>query len=182
MDGSVYCLQILTELIRMYEYYDYEGDDINRPDGANTPGQMGGPGGMPEPFSGGQPMFGQPSFGQPMFGQPSFGQPPFGQPPFGQPPFGQNQVGAPSGPPPAFTPNQAAAAQGIGGAAAFKVNPGAIRPCRFRYVYIWLNNGRSFWAWLTFIGRNSVAGWRWNGFRWVFFGIDSDNIVAFLCY
>ena len=163
---------------------------------------------QPQPFSGGMPggflgqffgfpqtpPFGQP--GRPPFGQPSgppFGQPgggpPFGQPggpPFGQPggpPFGQPggglSSGPPSGPPPSFVPSQMAAQQGIG---ILAINPGAIRPCRFRYVYLWLDNGQQFWAWLVFVGSRSIAGWRWLGFRWVYFGIDLDRIESFVCY
>ena len=127
---------------------------------------------------------------QPPFGQqqgPPFGQqgPPFG-PPFGQqqgPPFGPPSTapgassGPPSGPPPSFVPQQTQA-QGIG---VFAIDPGAIRPCLFRYVYIWLNTGESFWAWLTFVGRRSASGWRWTGFRWIFFGVDLRNIESFVC-
>jgi hypothetical protein len=83
----------------------------------------------------------------------------------------------PSGPPPTYTP-QRPRPQGIGIQA---VDPGAIRPCTFRYVYIWLRNGRQFWAYLVFVGRNSVAGWRWNGFRWVYFGVDLRRIDSFVC-
>lgn len=131
-----------------------------------------------------QPPFGQqfqPPFGQP-FGQPfgfPFGQPQF-SPPFGPPstPQGGSASGPPSGPPPAFTPQQAQA-QGPG---IFAVDPGAIRPCTFRYIYIWLDSGEQFWAWLVFVGRRSVAGWRWNRFRWVYFGIDLRDIQSFVCY
>lgn len=127
------------------------------------------------------PPFGQPSgqfpFG-PMFGFP-FGQfgPPFGQGP-GMFPPGQGQfAGPPSGPPPAFTPQQSQAQVGV-----LAVDPGAIRPCRFRFVYIWLTNRQQFWAWLVFVGPRSVAGWRWNGFRWVYFGVDIDRIESFVCF
>ena len=118
--------------------------------------------------------------------QPPFGQQglPFGLP-FGQqgPPFGPPSTtpgassGPPSGPPPSFVPQQSQA-QGIG---VFAVDPGAIRPCIFRYVYIWLNTGESFWAWLIFVGRRSAAGWRWTGFRWIYFGVDLRNIESFVC-
>ena len=154
---------------------------------------------QPQPFSGGMPggfigqifgfpqipPFGQP--GRPPFGPPggpSFG-PPGGGPPFGPPggpPFGQPggpTSGPPSGPPPSFVPSQAASQQG---AAVFAVNPGAIRPCVFRFVYLWLVNGQQFWAWLVFVGSRSVAGWRWLGFRWVYFGIDLNQIASFVCY
>ena len=114
----------------------------------------------------------QPPFGQPP--RPPFGQPP--RPPFAQPPGASS--GPPSGPPPAFVPQQSQS-QGIGIQA---VDPGAIRPCTFRYVYIWLNTGESFWAWLVFVGRRSAAGWRWTGFRWIYFGVDLRNIESFICY
>lgn len=137
-----------------------------------TPFAPGGP--MDQP---GGPPFGQP--GGPPFGQP--GTPPFGQP--GGPPFGQPgggpASGPPSGPPPSFVPSQAAAQQTTG---TFAIDPGAIRRCIFRYVYLWLNNGQQFWAWLVFVGPRSVSGWRWIGFRWVFFGIDLDRIESFVCF
>ncbi len=128
-------------------------------------------------------------FGFP-FGQ-IFGQqfrPPFGQgqqfgPPFRPPsmtPGGSSgpSSGPPSGPPPSFVPQQSQT-QGVG---VFAVDPGAIRPCIFRYVYIWLNTGESFWAWLVFVGRSSAAGWRWTGFRWIYFGVDLRNIQSFACF
>jgi hypothetical protein len=103
--------------------------------------------------------------------------------PFG--PGGQ-QGGVPSGPPPSFTPSKnQAQIQGFGapgGIGVQAIDPGAIRRCRFRYVYIWLRNGNSFWAWLTFVGRRSISGYRWNGRRWVYFGIDLRRIDAFICY
>lgn len=110
---------------------------------------------------------------------------PFGPsifPPFGPPPGGPSggpagaSSGPPSGPPPSFIPQQA---QGPG---VFAVDPGAIRPCTFRYVFIWLNTGERFWAWLIFVGRRSVSGWRWTGFRWIYFGVDLRNIQSFVCY
>ena len=96
------------------------------------------------------------------------------QQPFG-PPQG-SQSGPPLGPPPAYEPQ---ASQVIGVQA---VDPGAIRRCLYRYTYIRLTNGRRFWAWLVFAGRRSVAGWRWNGFRWVYFGTDLRNISSFECF
>lgn len=121
------------------------------------------------------PPFGPPA-GRPPFGQPG-GTPPFG-PPTGGPPFGPpgQQGGPPAGPPPSFVPTQR------GGISPLAVDPGAIRPCIFRFVYIWLENGRQFWAWLVFVGPRSVAGWRWNGFSWVYFGTDLENISSFICY
>ncbi len=97
----------------------------------------------------------------------------------GQGPGGGYQSGPPQGRPPSFTPSQASAQQTAG---VLAVDPGAIRPCRFRFVYLWLDNRQQFWAWLVFVGRQSAAGWRWNGFRWVYFGIDLDEIRSFVCY
>ena len=113
--------------------------------------------------------------GQPPFGPPP-GQPGFpGQPPFGPPPGPPGQAGPPAGPPPAFTP----AAQEI---TPFAVDPGAIRGCLFRYTYVWLTNRQQFWFYPTFVGRTSVAGWRWTGFNWVYFGIDLRRISSFQCF
>lgn len=159
------------------QYYNYQRDPQPFPGG--MPGSMFGFPPRP-PF--GPP--GGPSFGPP--GGPSFG-PPVGPPsgipggpPFGPPPSGATSgTGPPSGPPPSFVPSQATAQQTAG---LFAVNPGAIRPCTFRFVYLWLNNGQQFWAWLVFVGSRSVAGWRWIGFRWIYFGVDLDSIVSFVCF
>jgi hypothetical protein len=134
-------------------------------------------------------MYNRQPFGPPFGGQGGQFGPPFG-PPFGgqggqfQPPFGgPGQAGPPSGPPPSFVPQQAAAQTLAGdGVGVFAVDPGAIRPCRFRFVYLWLRGGRQFWAWLVFVGRDSVAGWRWTGFNWVYFGVDLRRIVSFICF
>lgn len=108
----------------------------------------------------------------PIFG-PGSQFPPF---PGGQGPGMGPQDGPPSGPPPSVTP-QLKAQPGT-----LTVDAGSIRRCRFRFVYLQLRNGREFWAWLTFVGRRSVAGWRWTGFRWVYFGVDLRQIVSFSCF
>lgn len=136
----------------MHEYYD---NNNNRQTGF---GFGFGPGGsFFFPGMGGQQ------------GPPSFG------PPSAQP--GQG-FGPPSGPPPTVTPTKPSSQQ----AGIFAVDPGAIRPCTFRFVFLWLTTGERFWAWLTFVGRRSAAGWRWTGFRWIYFGVDLDNIESFVCY
>lgn len=109
-------------------------------------------------------------FGPPQ-GPPSLG-PPAG-PPSG-PPTGA-QGGPPSGPPPSFVPQQQQAS-------LFAVDPGSMRGCLFRYTYVWLNNRQQFWFYPIFLGRRSVAGWRWTGFRWVYFGIDLRQIQSFTCF
>ncbi len=107
--------------------------------------------------------------------------PPFGPPPpFGPddsrfgPPFGPGGgiSGPPAGPPPAQIPRAGVRA----------VDPGSIRGCLFSFVYIWLDNRQQFWMWLVFVGPRSIAGWRWTGFRWVFFGTDIRRISSFACF
>ncbi|MCT8138062.1 hypothetical protein H1D32_10005 [Anaerobacillus sp. CMMVII] len=123
------------------------------------------------PFPGGQ--FGPPGPPRPP-GPPG---PPPGPPgpPF-QPPGQGQQAGPPTSPPPAFTPTQT---QQVG---TFAVDPGAIRGCLFRYTYVWLTNRQQFWFYPTFVGRRSVSGYRWNGWMWVYFGIDLRRISSFQCF
>ncbi|WP_075618677.1 transporter [Paenisporosarcina indica] len=137
-----------------------------------------------------QPGDDRPGFGNPNFpgqGGPGFGNPNFpgqGRPPGSPGQGGQGRPsgssGPPSGPPPSFTPQQSAGARG--GVGAFAVDPGAIRGCLFRFTFVWLRNGRSFWLFPTFVGRESVAGWRWNGFRWSYYGTDLNRISSFQCF
>lgn len=113
-----------------------------------------------------------------------YGGPPMGSQmgPQGGPPMGNQmgpQGGPPMGPPPSAKPSKHGPKGGPGLKA---VEPGAIRPCRFQYVYIWLDNGSNFWAWLTYVGRRSVSGYRWTGRKWVYFGIDLRRIDYFQCY
>ncbi|MBB5171903.1 hypothetical protein [Texcoconibacillus texcoconensis] len=111
------------------------------------------------------------------FGPP--GPPP--EAPFGPPgpspgaPFGP-PAGPPTTPPPAFSPSQPAE---VG---VFAVDPGAIRRCMFRYTYVWLTNREQFWFYPVFVGRTSIAGYRWTGFSWVYFGIDLRRISSFQCF
>ena len=96
-------------------------------------------------------------------------------------PYGKQ--GEPSGPPPSITPSKQQATMKYGhGPSPKYVEPGTIRHCLYRYVYIWPRNGRGFWAWLNYVGRRSVSGYRWNGHRWVYFGMDLRQIESFSCY
>ncbi|MEI5906364.1 transporter [Bacillus spongiae] len=81
----------------------------------------------------------------------------------------------PPGPPPATIPSEAQSAQ------LSAVDPGAIIRCRYRYTYIRLNSGRSFWYYPTFIGRRSMSGYRWNGFMWLYYGVDLRRVRSFTC-
>ncbi|WP_132008511.1 hypothetical protein [Mesobacillus foraminis] len=109
--------------------------------------------------------FGQDANFDPMLDERQFG---------GGPQMGPGaQGGPPSSPPPGYVPAQQAS--------AFAVDPGGIRRCLFRYTYVWLRGFQQFWFFPIFVGRNSVAGWRWTGFRWVYFGISLRQIQSFTC-
>jgi hypothetical protein len=122
-----------------------------------------------------------PYYSCPFFRQQHFpgGNNPPPRPPFGPPGGHGGNQGMPSGPPPGFIPPKPPVPHG--GIAQLAVDPGAIRPCRFRFSYIWLKNRNSFWAYITFVGRTSIAGFRWNGRRWIYFGMDLRRIESFTC-
>lgn len=86
---------------------------------------------------------------------------------------GTNLPAPPVGPPPSTVPQQQFQ--------TFAVDPGGIRGCLYRFTYIWLEGYQSFWFYPTFVGRRSVAGYRWTGYRWVYFGIDLNRIESFQC-
>ncbi|UQZ83772.1 hypothetical protein SK3146_02979 [Paenibacillus konkukensis] len=92
---------------------------------------------------------------------------------------GPGQIGAPQSPPPSFVPPMPAAT-------AFAVDPGSIRRCMFRNVYIWQTNGDQYWMFLTHVGRRSIAGFRWFGVGsagfWLYFGLDLNRISQFTCF
>jgi hypothetical protein len=108
--------------------------------------------------------------------------PPFPQGPQGPPGFQGPTVpkGGPPSAPPNFTPSQSQAQQF--GATPLAVDPGAIRPCLYRFVYIWPRRGRGFWAWLVFVGPRSVSGFRFYRNNWRYFGMDLRNISSFQCF
>lgn len=135
----------------------------------------------PPPGGGQGPGFGPPSGGPPGFGPPGG---PGGGPGFGPPgggPGGGPGSGPPSGPPPSTPPPQTASFGAPGGPTALAVDPGAFFGCLYRFTWVRLNNGEQFWFYPTFIGRRSVAGYRWFFFTWMYFGIDSNRIRSFQC-
>ncbi len=86
---------------------------------------------------------------------------------------GAPQFSPPLGPPPAFIPREP-----VG---VFAVDPGAINRCISRFTFIWPHRAIPFWFFPTFVGPNSVAGFRWTGFNWVYSGIDLREIRSFVC-
>lgn len=132
--------------------------------------------GGPNQLPGGPPGPSQPPPGQPFGGGPS--QPPQG-PPFGggpgQPPYGGG-LASQLPPPPESPPSSQ-------NASLFAVDPGSLFGCLYRFTWIRLVNGRSFWFYPTFIGRTSVAGYRWQRGRrqWAYTGFDTRQISSFQC-
>ncbi|WP_432360330.1 hypothetical protein [Sporosarcina sp. UB5] len=159
---------------------NYGGYTAQRPFG--PPGFPGGgfPGGGFPPGPGGPGFPGggfPPGPGGPGF--PGGGFPPGQTPGFpggGFPP-GQGGQQAPTSPPPNYTPSYPSAQ-------LFAVDPGAIRGCLYRYTFVWTSRRHGFWYFPTFVGRTSVAGYRWrpNRRRWVYFGIDLNRIDQFTCF
>ncbi|UOQ92716.1 hypothetical protein MUO14_20205 [Halobacillus shinanisalinarum] len=103
-------------------------------------------------------------------------------PPQGPPPQGSPQ-GFPPGPPPGGGQDPSPDFQGFGGPSIQAVDPGAMFGCLYNFTRVRLNNGRRFWFYPVFIGRTSVAGYRWrpNRYSWEYFGIDTDRISSFRC-
>lgn len=127
----------------------------------------------------------------PFFRQQHFpGSNPPPRPPY-TPPVGHDQEhgmhpgqheGMPFTPPPSFKPPKPQGTHMHEGIRPRPIDPAALRRCRFRFVYIWLRNGNSFWAYLTYVGRTFASGYRWNGRRWVQFSIDLRRIEDFHCH
>ena len=84
--------------------------------------------------------------------------------------------GPPTTPPPSFTPQLTHSHVN-----ALAIESGSMRPCLFRFTYIWLENGRGFWFYPTFVGRHSIAGYRWRINRWSYYGTDTNRISSFQC-
>jgi hypothetical protein len=94
--------------------------------------------------------------------------------------FAQGPQGGPPSSPPNFTPSQPQSQQF--GVTPLAIDQGAIRPCLYRFVYIWPRRGIGFWTWLTFVGPRSISGFRWTGSSWRFFGMDLRDISSFQCF
>lgn len=91
-------------------------------------------------------------------------------------------VSAPQGPPPSQIPAKPQKPLGPQGAVLL-VEPVTIRPCLFRFTYVWLTNGRSFWFYPITLGRRSVGGFYWDASRrrWVYFALDTNRIDVVSC-
>ena len=101
---------------------------------------------------------------------------------------GKPPSGPPSGKPPGYIPAKTdsgvkkLSTTSVGGPQVTAVGPGTINFCLYKYTYIWQTNGRSYWAYLVYVDNVSVSGFRWDGWRWVYFGVDLRRIDSFVCY
>lgn len=97
-----------------------------------------------------------------------------------------NPPGVPKSPPPNYAPNKndtEVQKVGLNGSVNSKaVSANSIRFCLYKYTYIWENNGKSYWAFLLNINRNTISGFRWFRRNWVYFGLDLKRIDSFVCY
>ncbi|MFC5528200.1 transporter [Cohnella yongneupensis] len=53
--------------------------------------------------------------------------------------------------------------------------------CINKDSYVWLRNGESFWFFPVYLQSFGVAGFRWNGVTWVFYGFDPRLVDAVAC-
>lgn len=87
--------------------------------------------------------------------------------------FNPNSGSAPRFAPPAHIPQRAPGLRAV--------DTGAISRCLYSNTYVWLNNGQQFWFFPTFIGKRSIAGYRWMHRHWVFMGFSLNMIDSFFC-
>lgn len=66
-------------------------------------------------------------------------------------------------------------------AAVRPIDISTISPCAHKYTYLWLKNGESFWAYIVYVGKRAVSGWRNIGGRWKQFGLHLKQIKNFIC-
>lgn len=54
--------------------------------------------------------------------------------------------------------------------------------CLNKYTYVWLINGDNFWFYPTYIGRQTVEGFRWRNGRWTYERYNQRWILFFHCF
>ncbi|MCL2854399.1 MAG: hypothetical protein FWE21_02120 [Defluviitaleaceae bacterium] len=74
--------------------------------------------------------------------------------------------------PPSHTPSRPAAKD--------FVDAGTMEGNMHRATYLWLTDGQQFWFCPTFLGKHSVAGYRWENGQWMYtgFGLDAVESLA----
>ena len=57
-----------------------------------------------------------------------------------------------------------------------------LKYCTYRYTYLWLRNGKSFWCYPTYVNKTTISGWKWKNYKWKFFSMPIKKISNFYCY
>lgn len=79
----------------------------------------------------------------------------------------------PKNPPPNYTPKIPTSVSSI--------EYNIISPCVYKYTYLWLKNGESFWSYIVYVGKRAVSGWRYKRGRWIHFSSHLKQIKNFTC-
>jgi hypothetical protein len=87
------------------------------------------------------------------------------------------QQAPPKNPPPNYTPKLSDAASPT----LTTVEFGVVAPCIFKFTYLWLKSGDSFWSYIVYVSKTSIAGWKYKAGQWVYFGLDLKEIKNFIC-
>ncbi len=88
--------------------------------------------------------------------------------------YQQQYANYPMGPPPRFIPEQ--------GVNLYAITPSSISNCLHRHTYIWPIFGKGYWMFPTKVYRDTVTGYKWNGYKWLYFGTTLNSIQSFDCY
>lgn len=100
----------------------------------------------------------------------------------------QNSNGMPLGGPPNYIPAkndkgvQQLSSEKDSKSSLKSVSPNSISFCLYKFTYIWETSGRSYWAYLLNVDKQSASGFRWLGRTWVYFGVDLKKVDSFVCY
>lgn len=83
--------------------------------------------------------------------------------------------------PPPFIPSKTETNNNETGVTS-NVTKESISSCVNKFTYIWQLNGKSYWAFISSYDSNSISGWRFISFKWVYFGLDIKKIDSFITY
>jgi hypothetical protein len=64
----------------------------------------------------------------------------------------------------------------------WQIDPRGIRRCLYRYTYVWLRNGASFWFFPVFVSDQTVIGFRWRQRNWEYFSLNFRRVSYFRCF
>ena len=62
-----------------------------------------------------------------------------------------------------------------------RIAPVVMQSCIFNFMYVWLRNGFEFWMYPTFVGLNSVFGYRYSFLGWIYTELDFSKIRSYFC-